>query len=414
MFKPTLRTVVLATAIAATGLSGLFSCKKDDDNTVTVASATTGGKDLSGATAATNVGLTSNVVIKFSKAVDAATATAASVTLTAAGITGNVPAAITAAGDSIVLNPTNDLLSGTKYTLSLASTIKSKDGGTFAAKTFTFTTFGPANIVPPKAGNQIAYFPFNGTFNDNTGTYTTSATIATTFGADRKGNAGAAAEFNGTTSIVEVANGTNLITTSGTVSFWVKADTSGRKGLFVMGANFFKGHQFEISGNGEWIKSGANFQSGADNTTEDLFYNANGQYNTTGGWQGHTFKKTEVLKNVLPGKWAHVVHTYDAATKVRSLYINGDLAMSSDFNLWPAGDSKLLVSGMKTQVAADLSTTWAFGFSKARDASFWEDTDFGAYSKPGANHFKGSIDDVRFFNAAMTRAEAIQLYNLEK
>ena len=88
--------------------------------------------------------------------------------------------------------------------------------------------------------------------------------------------------------------------------------------------------------------------------------------------------------------------------------------MSSDFNLWPAGDSKLLVSGMKTQVAADLSTTWAFGFSKARDASFWEDTDFGAYSKPGANHFKGSIDDVRFFNAAMTRAEAIQLYNLEK
>lgn len=414
MFKPTLRTVLLATVIAATGLSGLFSCKKDEDNTVSIKSATTGGKDLSGAIAATKVGLTSNVVVKFSKEIDVTTATAASVSITAAGITGSVLSTITAAGDSIVLNPKNDLLSGTKYTLSLAGTIKSKDGGTFNAKTFTFTTFGPANIVPPRAANQIAYYPFNGTFNDNTGAFTTSATVDAKFCVDRKGNLDASAEFNGTTTIIEIANGTNLITTSGTVSFWVKADTTLRKGLFVMGANFFKGHLFEIAGNGEWIKSGANFVSGVDNTTEDLFYNANGLYNTTGGWQGHTFKKSEVLKNVLPAKWAHVVHTYDAATKIRSLFINGELAMSSDFNLWPPNDSKLLVSAMRTQTAGDLSTTWAFGFGKARDASFWTDTDFGDYNKPGANHFKGDLDDVRFFNIAMTSAEAIELYNLEK
>jgi hypothetical protein len=182
-----------------------------------------------------------------------------------------------------------------------------------------------------------------------------------------------------------------------------------------MGANFFRGQQYEIDGTGSWIKGAANFIYGGDSTTtEDLFYNGSGSFNGNGGWMGHTFSAVKALKTVIPNKWVHVVHTYDAASRVRTMYINGERVMQSDFNLWPVGDSKRRVTGMRSQVAADLSTTWAFGFSKGRDASFWSDTDFGDYNKPTANHFKGQLDDVRFFNTAYTAADVTTLYNAEK
>lgn len=417
MRKLTHRTLALGALTLAASSVALVSCKKSDDGpaALTVKSATTGGKDLSGATAATGVGLTSNVVIHFSRAIDATTATASSVSLTPDGSTTAVAGSLKAAGDSIVFDPTNDLTSGTKYKLTLANTIEAEDGGAYAGQTFTFTTFGPPNVTPPQADKMIAFFPFNGTFNDAKGAYTTSAIISTDFGADHKGNAGAAAVFNGTTSLVEIANGTSLITPSGTVSFWVKVDTTSGHGSFIMGANFFKGSQFEVDGKGAWIKNGANFVYGGDSTTtEDLFFNGDGQYNANGGWMGHTFKASMNVKQNVPDKWVHVVHTYNAATRIRTMYLNGQRVMESDFNQWPVGDSKRRVTAMKTQTASDLSTTWAFGFGKGRDASFWSDTDFGDYGKPGANHFKGTLDDVRFFSVALTASEALALYNAEK
>lgn len=411
------RPVMMGTALLAAGALSLVSCKKEDEvGALTVSTATVGGRDIAGATAATGVGLTSNVVVRFNKALNASTATANSVTLTPTGGSA-VAATVTAAGDSIVVNPTNDLLSGTRYTLTLSNALKANDGGSFTARNFTFTTFGPLNVTPPKVGNQIAFWAFDGTVNESQGRLNISGQEAITFGADRKNNAGAAAMFDGDRSIIEVANGTSLITPSNSLAFWIKLDTNQTHGHFVMGANFFRGHQFEFTRNGEWFKSAANFNFAASadsNTGEDLFYNANGQYNTTGGWMGHTFKDTRNLKQEVPDKWVHVVHTYDATTKIRTMYLNGQRVMASDFNLWPVGDSKRRVIGMRTQTANDLSTTWAFGFGKGRDASFWSDTDFGDYNKPGANHFKGALDNVRFWNTAITADDVTTLYNAER
>jgi hypothetical protein len=415
------RTLAISGLFAAASFSGLVSCKKSDSgpSAITVKTATTGGKDLAGATAATGVGLTSNVIIHFSRALNLTTVTSSSVTLTPDGSSTPFVGTLTAAGDSVVFDPTNDLTSGTKFNLVLAASIKALDGGTFAGQTFTFTTFGPVNITPPQAANQTAYFAFNGTYNDATGGHnpTASGIISTAFTADRKGNAGAAADFNGSTSLVEVPNGTDLYSPSNTLSAWIRVDTTSGHGLFVMGANFFKGYEIEVDGKGGWFKHGANFgynASADSNTTEDIFYNGDGKYNANGGWMGHTFKASGNVKQQIAQKWVQIVQTYDATSRVRSLYLNGSLVLQSDFNLWPVGDSKRRVQGARTQVASDLSKTFAFGFAKGRDASFWADTDFGDYAKPNANHFKGQIDDVRFFKVALSATEVQSLYNAEK
>ncbi|MCK7541912.1 MAG: hypothetical protein MZV63_69015 [Marinilabiliales bacterium] len=50
---------------------------------------------------------------------------------------------------------------------------------------------------------------------------------------------------------------------------------------------------------------------------------------------------------LLKDTWINVVYTYNAPTKVGTLYFNGEKMKSFDFNLWPTGDAKKGVTGLK-------------------------------------------------------------------
>jgi Bacterial Ig-like domain len=387
------------------------SCKKDDNpSSVTVSSAKSDTKELAGATAAEKVSVSANIVLTFSKAINAATAS--DFTLTPAGGTA-ATLTVTSSGTTVTLDPTGDLLTGTSYTLAIKNTIKGTDGGAFAAKSITFKTDGLANVTPPQASHQIAYWNFNNNVNSSVGTWT-STNVSSSFAADRGGYANSSVAFNGSTDIIEVDNGGNLFAPSSTWSFWVWADTTSGHGLFCMGINGYKGSQIEIDGKCGWIKNAASFSTSlnSDLVAEDLWFNGEGKTKDNGGWQGWNFntdiRATGGVKNVLAMKWAHVVYTYDAATKLRTVYINGTKMMQSDFNLWPAGDPKLSVTGQKagTGTSGELSSKFAAGL--------WATETWGDYTNAGANHFKGRLDDVRFFNVALTAAEVSTLYNAEK
>lgn len=395
------------------------SCKKDDDPaSVTVSSAKSDAKELAGATAAEKVSVSSNIVVTFSKAINAVTAS--DFTLTPAGGTA-AAFTVTSSGTTATIDPTGDLLTGTSYTLAIKNTIKGTDGGAFAAKSITFKTDGLTNVTPPQAANQIAYWNFNNTTNATVGTWTTT-NVSSSFAADRGGYANSSVAFNGTSDIIEVDNGADLFAPSSTWSFWVWADTTSGHGLFCMGINGFKGSQVEIDGKCNWIKNAASFSTSlnSDLVAEDLWFNGEGKTKDNGGWQGWNFntdiRPTGGVKNVLAMKWAHVVYTYEATTKLRTVYINGTKMMQSDFNLWPAGDAKLSVTGQKAGngPAPEFSTKFAFGFAKDRSAGLWATEPWGDFTNPGANHFKGRLDDVRFFKVALTAAEVSTLYNAEK
>jgi len=395
------------------------SCKKDDDpSQVTVSSVKSEAKELAGATAADKVSVTANIVVTFSKAINAATA--ADFTLTPAGGTA-ATLTVTNSGTAVTLDPTGDLLTGTSYTLAVKTSVKATDGGTFAGQNITFKTDGLANVTPPRAANQIAYWNFNNNVNSSVGSWTTT-NVSSTYAADRGGYANSSVAFNGSTDIIEVDNGAALFAPSSTWSFWVWADTTSGHGLFCMGINGFKGSHVEIDGKCNWFKNAASFSTSlnTDLVAEDLWFNGEGATKDNGGWQGWNFntdlRPTGGVKNVMAMKWAHVVYSYDAATKLRTVYINGVKMMQADFNLWPAGDAKLSVSGQKAGdgPAPEFSTKFAFGFAKDRSAGLWASEPWGDFTNPGANHFKGRLDDVRFFNVALTGTEILTLYNAEK
>jgi hypothetical protein len=301
--------------------------------------------------------------------------------------------------------------------------ITSIDGQTIPGFNRTFTTegtFAPSGVV--------AHWTFENNANDQVGTYNPSATVDVTYEASRNATAGKAAYFNGTTTIIEIPNGDVLYTTHDfTLSFWVKTKSDGHvdangnpKGHFVIGLGAHKGFQFEIAGDYGSCKMAAQYElADHSSASEDLWFNGSGEYNGNGGWQGWTFCQNLTTSGgvaaLLKDKWAHVVCTYNSTTKVGTMYINGQRMKAQDFNLWPTGDPKTGVLGMKWGgVPPEVYPTLAFGFVQSRQGTMWATEPWGGYTFPTANHFGGWLDDVRIFHKAITEMEVDMMYQSEK
>lgn len=426
----TFKLVFLFGLIAAV----MASCTKDPDPlTVTAITATgvsfqTGSNvtsNLNGSTSANDVALNAVITINFDRAVDLATSTATNVKLSNAG--GNLATTVTAVGSLITITPNDNFVRGTQYTLALNG-VKAADGGNLPDVTRTFTTEGKAPVVVPKASEQVAYWNFDRSTNDVLGNYVTKETIKITYGTDRFGQAGSTASFDGDESIIEILNGDNLMKNkSFTLSFWVKTNSNGHvnengnpAGYFVMGLAAFRGFQFEIPGSVTNCKLAMSYEMG-DGTfqSEDLWFNGDGKTKDNGGWQGWDFAADLTgsggVEGLLKDKWAHIICSYDAPSKKGMLFINGQLMKSQDFNLWPDNAAKKTTVGVGyAGMAPAFENILAFGFIKSRNSLEWANEPWGDYYRPTSNHFKGDLDDIRFFKASLTPAEALALYNAEK
>ena len=419
---------LILTMVLAAGMVAVFleSCKKSDSppSPLKLVSLKTGdGTALDGATSTTGIATNATVVATFDKEIDVTTATSSNIAIKLGGVA--VAGTVTAVGAAITIAPSAVLATGTNYTVSIAPTLKAKDGGPATSTEFTFKTFGRANVVPPQSASQLSYFPFTGNMNDEVGTHTPVAADVKnlTFVEDRFGFAGLAGDFNGTTTIVEIPNGEQYMANKDfSISFWIKANST-KESHFVLGLGAWKGFQFEIAG-GPWtavnkgVKLATQYDLGLvgnppvqSTDAEDTWYN--GEAN---GWQGSTFAK--VLPNstsiYFKDKWAHVVWIYNSGAKVGSMYINGDKTRSWDFNLWPSGEAKKGALGVK--FAGNLTgggNKLALGFIQGSLNRIITDT-WADYADPLNNHFKGVMDDVRIFKVALTASEVTTLYTAEK
>ena len=286
-----------------------------------------------------------------------------------------------------------------------------------AAFTRSFTTIG--TFVP---AGQIAHWGFEDNANDDVGTYNPSATgvVDITYVDSRNAAAGKAASFNGTTSIIEIPNGDLLIDTDDfTISFWVKTNSADKtSGHFVIGLGAFYGIQFEIFGAYDGAKFAIQYELEDGSTTaEDMWFPANAQDNTNGGWQGWDYAKaitSDEMIALLKDTWLHVVYIYNSAEKQGILYYNGEKMKSFDFDLWPDGDPKRTVVGLKYGgVEPDVVNELAFGFIQSRAGTMWDNETWGGYDFPEANHFKGLLDDIRIYNSIMTAQEVSMMYASE-
>lgn len=408
--------VLSLTSIEATGTSF------EDGSTVT--------KDLNGVSSASDVALNSTITITFGREVDASTVNAANFSVSSED-TGEISASISSSGSVVTIDPDQDFERGTTYTLSLG-TVKATDGGTFSASTRTFITEGRKPVVVPQADNMVAYWSFDGSADDAQGNYNPDNVVAIEFGEDRFGQGNSVAEFDGDESIIEVPNGNMLMEDNDfTLSFWMKTNSTDHvnengdpSGNFVMGLGAFFGFQFEIPADFGSCKLAMSYETEDGTLTgEDLWFNGSGQDKDNGGWQGWDFvadlTNTGGVASYLKDRWVHVVCTYNATEKAGRMYFDGELMKSQNFNLWPdcdpAGSCKQATVGVAYRGNEnDVEPILAIGFIKSIDSPMWADTPWGDYAKPTSNHFKGSLDDIRIFNAPFSSADVKTLYDSEK
>jgi len=388
-------------------------CNKDEDEVkFEISSLMAGDIDLNGASSATAVPTNAVIKLMFSKEVDV---TGLAVTLKQEYDNAMFEVDVDVVGKEVTITP-EAMASGTKYILSITG-IKSTGGEMLTNLERSFTTAG--GFVPT---GLVAYWPFDGTANDEASTFdpTASQIVAITYGADRKGVAGKAASFNGDNSIIEVSGADALInTTHFTISFWVKTDATHDAGHFVFGLGAFNGIQYEIFGGYDGSKFAIQYAL-ADNKTgaEDMWFPALATDNTTGGWQGWDYAKSLTADEMiakLKNNWLHVIYTFDGTTKKGTLYFDGVKMKSFDFNLWADGDAKRAVTGLKyAGVEPDVKNELAFGFIQSRGGTMWDAEPWGGYDFPGANHFKGSLDEFRIFHKALSAQEVDLLHKSEK
>ncbi len=412
--KPLFLSLMLtALAIAVT----FSSCKRDEDPTeLTLETLVAGEIDLNAAISAAGVPTKPTITATFNTNIDPATATAANITLIQNYDDTNIELEITVSGKVITITPATVLGTGTMFDLRLHSGLKSTEGLvlTQVSRNFTTTgTFAPAGV--------IAHWKFEENANDVTENFNAASggIVDITYVDSRNQDAGKAANFNGTTSIIEIPNGDQLINTQKfSISLWVRAVPQD-KGHFVLGLGAFYGIQFEIFGGLDGAKFAVHYEL-EDGTTvaEDMWFPSDATYNATGGWQGWDFARpippAEYIAMV-SNNWLHVVYTFNGETRRGILYYNGEKMKSFDFNLWPDGDPKRTVRGMKWGgQTPDVVNELAFGFVQSRAGTMWDLEPWGGYDFPGANHFKGQLDDVRIFHKDLTPVEIQLMYNSEK
>lgn len=408
----------LMAALTMFAVITLNSCKDDDPVELVLTSLVAGDIDLNSATSPTTVPVEPTIVATFSTDIDPLSVTASTVKMTQDYDNTDIPLTTTVTGKTITIVPGATLGNGALYKLMLSPDIKSKEGKFLPATDRNFTTIG--TFVPAGA---IAHWNFEDNANDQIGPWDppANAIVDIAYTASRNATAGKAATFNGTTSIIEIPNGDLLINTSNfTLSFWVKTNSTDKtSGHFVMGLGAFFGLQFEIFGGYDGAKFAIQYEF-EDGTTgaEDMWFPSDATDNTNGGWQGWDFAKSipaEEMIGKLKDNWLHVTYTYDGAARQGTLYYDGEKMKSFDFDLWPEGDAKRTTKGMKyAGMEPDVVNELALGFIHSRAGTLWDNEPWGGYDFPGANHFKGQLDDIRFFHKVLTPTEISLMYNSEK
>jgi Bacterial Ig-like domain len=403
---------LLLVGILATTFVG---CNKDDEPpALTLVSLKAGSIDLNGSTSAVGVPTSVTIVAEFSTEVDQTSVDAVSLTRDFDGA--DYPVTISVDGKMVTITPSGLFSTGTLFKLTLAGTLKStgaKTLGTTLSRTFnTVGTFA----VP----GAIAHWTFEDNANDIVGTFdpTSAQIVDISYVASRKTDAGKAASFNGTTSIIEITNGNALMNNGNwTMSLWLKATPhtdNPDKGHFVVGLGAFHGFQFEIFDGYNAFKLAAAYTNGTVDFGEDLW--ADGEGNL--GWQGWTFSKDfrpSGMKTVIKDLWAHYVFVYNATARTGAIYLNGEKIKEQDFDNWPDGDNKRTTTGLKYKgVAPEVVNELALGFIQSRAGTLWDAEPWGGYGEASAKHFKGLMDDVIIYHKVITPAEITLMYNSGK
>lgn len=237
----------------------------------------------------------------------------------------------------------------------------------FAILVGLLVTFIPSGTVyAALTDGLVAYYPFNGNANDESGHGNNGVIVGATLTTDRLGNPNSAYNFNGIDNYTQVPHNQSFDITSGgfTVAGWFNANSSqlDPSGIYAI---IDKSH----GDNGMYDdRSGWAIQAVPD---------GRGLSNAVGiGLNFNYWGETKTNTSVLDNTWHHVTATFQGTTM--KIYLDGNLR-----------DSFVFSSG-ETPV------------NNTRDLFFGRHYALGRY-------FRGTIDEIRIYNRELTIAEINEL-----
>lgn len=326
------------------------------------------------------------------------------------------------------------LLSGSVLALSVAF---------FASCSKSSSNSGPTVVVPTNPGGydsaaQIqptalkAYFSFNGNFNESkNGLVATTSATAPTFGTGIKGQG---YQGNGSSYLV-VPLGSAASVFSGsafpsyTVSVWILEP---QEPIYAPSGNYTPGQgpegvlfMYDAAGHQDLLHM--DIEPYAQATQDTMSLNAGMDatgLTTTGAYAGSVAGGSE---SVVPNarldtaikKWTAVVMTYDAASSNYTLYENGTAVFAnSAWSTYAAGPAPVQIltgptGGTGSVPLGTLNYTPApTGFV----IGAWCGTaNVGGFTpNQYSGSFKGTMDELRIYNTALSASDVKSLYILEK
>ncbi|MFN3380068.1 MAG: LamG domain-containing protein [Runella zeae] len=215
-------------------------------------------------------------------------------------------------------------------------------------------------VNPIPTNGLIAYYPFNGNANDESGNKNNGTATNVILTTDRKGINNRAYLFDGKTSYIDL--GKNINPQSFTISSWIKTAP--------------------ISGNTTAIVSKI------QNVPNSYFYNMefrlqSDQINCHIP-NGDSWTSITSSQKVIKDTWVHIVVSYDKATSEAILYINGVKDKVGSYKYASLNNTSTFIGARPLNLV---------GSKQAIDL-----------------FFNGSLDDIRVYNRAITNSEVQTLF----
>lgn len=226
-------------------------------------------------------------------------------------------------------------------------------------------------VSPPAACNPLptnlqngllGYWPFCGNANDESGNGNNGTVNGATLTEDRFGNADAAYDFDGVDDFIEIINSGSLISSSGSVSSWIRvSDSMANDQQLIFGQ--YQG-------------------------TPQLVINTGNNLKASIGWPSQEGIPVNAIStsSIINMQWINIVGTY--SNNELRIYFNGQLESSISTTLNQVGCNSDLfnIGGFN---ATNVICGGAIGVSQVLD---------------------GSLDDIGIWNRALTAEEVQQLY----
>jgi hypothetical protein len=207
----------------------------------------------------------------------------------------------------------------------------------------------------------VAWYPFNGNSNDESGNGNTGTVNGATLTNDRFGNANSAYHFDGNDYIVIGSSSSIDLRNNVSISVWIKTETADMTGP----------HQIVFRGDPQDAHDP--YYICFDNGTLGFFRNVSTGYQVVGAtFDGNILNTSDTY---------HIVGTYDSITGEMRVYLNGML---------------------KNQITT-------FAYVNYPTSTFWNT--IGSEEDGAPQNYYGVIDDVRIYNRALEQSEINLLYS---